>query len=128
MTTDRCAPLLSALLLGLLLPALPGCPRTDTTYCLPGDEQDGCLGTEHEDLVTDQTLPDGDGTCPVGTYLFCPEGADCSQPDSTAVMEAACEHAFDHDWTDCQVRYLCGPVEDIEGCCYLVEVDGNVEG
>jgi hypothetical protein len=123
----RLLPPLLPLLLLLLLPALSGCPRNDTTYCVPGGDFGGCEGTEWEDQVTAQALPDGDGTCPAGTFLFCTDEGDCQAADPTDVMEATCEHAYDHDWSDCTVRFLCGPVEDAEGCCFLIEVYGATE-
>jgi hypothetical protein len=113
----------SVSLLPLLAVAMTvlGCPTTTTTFCYPGDEVEGCAGTTWGETAWSEEFPDGDGTCPVGTYLYCPEGAG-ADTTSRQVMEAACDHAYDHDWDDCSVRYLCGPVEDVDGRCYLVEV------
>jgi len=124
MTAPRWSPWLLALTLIPLLSGLAGCPRTDTVYCYPGEDVDGCEGTEWEGFQDEGLLPDGDGTCPVGTYQFCPPDLDCPAGSSTEVMEAACQHAYDHDWSDCTVRFLCGPAEDAAECCYLIEVEG----
>lgn len=105
---------LTALLATTLLSlALLGCPSTGTTVCVPSNETEGCWGTEWEEFASYEQLPDGDGGCPVGVYLFCPSDTDIYEINSREVMVSACNHASEHNWSTCQVRYLCGPYEGV---------------
>lgn len=100
------------MLSALLLLVICGCPSSGTTVCVPGGSTDGCQGTEWHDAAIYENLPDEDGGCPEGVYVFCPNNCPAGST-SREVMVEACQHASDHNWSACQVRYLCGPYEGV---------------